>query len=382
MAEPVRRMEGWTQVSFGDVVRKVSDRVDPKTAGLKRYVAGEHMDSDDLRIRRWGVIGDDYLGPAFHMRFKPGQVLYGSRRTYLRKVAVPGFEGITANTTFVLESKDPTVLLPELLPFIMQSASFHEHSIKQSKGSVNPYVNFSDLAWYEFALPPLEEQHRLAEALLAVGRADEALHDLRERGYRAWKSISFQELGPRAGRGEPLSRHYEITSGQVDPSKTRYRDLPLVAPDHIQSDLGELKGVTSAGEQGAVSGKYEYPAGAVLYSKIRPELRKAALAPFRGLCSADIYPLLVESTVRAKYLLEILLSEPFVQFAVSGSRRSAIPKINRSHLSSFEFALPGLREQDAYLATVGPLRESMAGIDRRRANLSRTKTALLSGELK
>ncbi|MCB0201150.1 MAG: restriction endonuclease subunit S [Anaerolineae bacterium] len=164
----------WPRVRFGDVVRQVKDKVDPKSSGLKRYIAGEHMDTDDLRIRRWGEIGDDYLGPAFHMRFKPGQVLYGSRRTYLRKVAVPDFEGITANTTFVLESKDPKVLLPELLPFIMQTERFNDHSVKQSKGSVNPYVNFSDLAWYEFALPPLEEQRRIAEVLEAIENTIEA----------------------------------------------------------------------------------------------------------------------------------------------------------------------------------------------------------------
>ena len=104
--------DGWTRVKFGDVVRKVSDRVDPETSGIERYVAGEHMDTDDLRLRRWGEVGDGYLGPAFHMCFKPGQVLYGSRRTYLRKVTVADFVGICANTTFVLEpsSKD---LLPE-----------------------------------------------------------------------------------------------------------------------------------------------------------------------------------------------------------------------------------------------------------------------------
>jgi type I restriction enzyme S subunit len=136
------------------------------------------MNTDDLRIRRWGTIDDGYLGPAFHMRFKPGQVLYGSRRTYLRKVAVPDFAGICANTTFVLEAKDPAVLLPELLPFLMQTEAFSEHSIKQSKGSVNPYVNFSDLAWYEFALPPLEEQRRIAAVLMAIDSAVEAIHDL------------------------------------------------------------------------------------------------------------------------------------------------------------------------------------------------------------
>src|SRR5262245_23162126 len=114
MASSVKRVlmseakasNGWTRVTFGDVVRQVRDRVDPDKAGLQRYVAGEHMDTDDLRIRRWGLIGDGYLGPAFHMRFKPGQVLYGSRRTYLRKVAVAEFHGVTANTTFVMEPKD------------------------------------------------------------------------------------------------------------------------------------------------------------------------------------------------------------------------------------------------------------------------------------
>lgn len=132
-------------VKFGDVVRQVKDKVDPQTAGLERFVAGEHMDTDNLHIRRWGDVGAGYLGPAFHMRFKPGQVLYGSRRTYLRKVAIAEFEGITANTTYVIESKDPEVLLPDFLPFIMQTDSFNEHSIKQSKGSVNPYINFSDV---------------------------------------------------------------------------------------------------------------------------------------------------------------------------------------------------------------------------------------------
>lgn len=183
--------DGWTRVKFGDVVRKVSDRVDPDTAGVERYVAGEHMDSDDLKIRRWGEIGDGYLGPAFHMRFKPGQVLYGSRRTYLRKVAHADFEGICANTTFVLEpsSKD---LLPEFLPIVMSAEAFHEHSIKQSKGSVNPYINFSDLTWYEFALPPIDEQQRIAYLLRSVDVAIDAYMRV-EKSADSWITSYFNE---------------------------------------------------------------------------------------------------------------------------------------------------------------------------------------------
>ena len=151
-------------MSYGDVVRQGKESADPEASGLARYVAGEHMDTDDLRIRRWGTIGDGYLGPAFHRRFEAGQVLYGSRRTYLRKVAVPDFAGICANTTFVCEPADGRIL-PEFLPFVMQTDAFHRHSIARSKGSVNPYINWRDIASFSFRLPPVQEQRRVVALL-------------------------------------------------------------------------------------------------------------------------------------------------------------------------------------------------------------------------
>jgi len=82
----------WRRVFLGNVATASKEKVDPTDGSIDRYVAGEHMDSDDLKIHRWGDIGDVELGPAFHRRFRPGQVLYGSRRTYLRKVAVADFD--------------------------------------------------------------------------------------------------------------------------------------------------------------------------------------------------------------------------------------------------------------------------------------------------
>jgi type I restriction enzyme, S subunit len=162
----------WPRVEFGDVVRKLNKKVDPETSGLERYIAGEHMDTDNLKVSRWGTIGDGYLGPAFTSHFLPGQVLYGSRRTYLRKVAVPDFEGICANTTFVLESSSPE-LLQEFLPHVMSTESFHAFSISKSKGSVNPYINYSDLVDYEFVLPPVEKQHGMVKVISLM---DEVIH--------------------------------------------------------------------------------------------------------------------------------------------------------------------------------------------------------------
>lgn len=232
-----RPKAGWTTVAFGDVVRQVKDKVDPEASGLERYVAGEHMDTDDLRIRRWGEIGDGYLGPAFHMRFKPGQVLYGSRRTYLRKVAVADFEGITANTTYVLESANPDVLLPELLPFIMQTEAFNQHSVRESKGSVNPYVNFSDLAWFEFALPPIEEQRKVAGLLVAIDAHAESLRDLHGHTGRVRRADLVKFFtDPRLPR-KRLDQVAKIIAGST-PSRSR---SDYWNGDHLWASAKDLK---------------------------------------------------------------------------------------------------------------------------------------------
>ncbi|MGO6690722.1 restriction endonuclease subunit S [Rhizobium johnstonii] len=200
---------GWTRVAFGDVVRKINDKVDPWDSGLERYVAGEHMDTDDLRIRRWGLIGDDYLGPAFHMRFKPGHVLYGSRRTYLRKVALVDFEGITANTTFVLETKDAGRLMPELLPFLMQTEAFHSYSIKHSKGSVNPYINFSDLEAFEFLLPPIQEQARFVKVLSAQRLLLEQLQTASAAANTLKRAMLLSTFRPNGGTWDTFPPHWK-----------------------------------------------------------------------------------------------------------------------------------------------------------------------------
>lgn len=165
-------------VKFGDIVRDVKINVDRANNPYEHYVAGDHMDSEDLTIHRYGNFETDDVGPAFTRIFKPGQILYGSRRTYLKKVAVADFEGICANTTFVLESKDYSLFDNRLLPFIMLSDAFTRWSIAHSKGSTNPYVLFSDLADYEFDLPPIAEQKVLADKLWAAYRLKESYKKL------------------------------------------------------------------------------------------------------------------------------------------------------------------------------------------------------------
>ncbi|NRB53344.1 MAG: restriction endonuclease subunit S [Saprospiraceae bacterium] len=157
----------WKPVRFGEVAIQQKQSVDRDTTNITRYIKGEHMKSEDLHLRNWGDLTDEYLGPAFVRRFEIGDILYGSRRTYLKKVAIAHFEGITSNTTFVIKANEE-VIDKNLLPFIMLSEGFTQHSIRNSKGSVNPYINWKDLAKYEFLLPPKDQQAQLAELLWAM----------------------------------------------------------------------------------------------------------------------------------------------------------------------------------------------------------------------
>lgn len=167
MEELSLNKSSWKRVKFGDVAIQQKGKVDRENTDLTNYIKGEHMGSEDLHIRKWGNLTDEYLGPAFIRRFEKGDILYGSRRTYLRKVAIADFDGITSNTTFVIKANESKID-KRLLPFIMMSEGFTENSILNSKGSVNPYVNWKDLAKYEFLLPPKDQQARLGELLWAA----------------------------------------------------------------------------------------------------------------------------------------------------------------------------------------------------------------------
>jgi len=84
----------------------------------------------------------------------------------------------------------------------------------------------------------------------------------------------------------------------------------------------------------------------VLYSKIRPYLMKVARPDFNGICSADIYPLSPQTgKITKDYLYYLLLSKNFTQYAIKGSARAGMPKVNREHLFEYKLRISTIREQ-------------------------------------
>jgi type I restriction enzyme, S subunit len=167
---PLFDRTGWKRVRFGDVVENLNETV-RTPAVIDRFIGMEHLEPGSLHIREWGDVAD---GTTFTRRCRPGQVLFGKRRAYQRKVAVAEFDALVSGDIYVLAPKDTKCLLPELLPFLCLSERFFQHAVGTSAGSLSPRTNWSSLASFEFDLPPLDQQRRIAEILWAVDESNEA----------------------------------------------------------------------------------------------------------------------------------------------------------------------------------------------------------------
>jgi type I restriction enzyme S subunit len=220
----------WMKVQFGDVVQKVSNKIDPETYHSEIVIQGGHINKRDFHIREYENKNElGYLGPAFHMGFKKHQILYVSRNPHLMKVGYPHFDGICANTTFIMETKDESVLRNDLIPFIMHSDTFIEQSVANVRGGVNPYVNFSDLACIEFLLPPKDQQTQLAKLLWAMEEVIEKESVLSDKLKSLFDSFSKKYFKEDVTEYLPLSECSEVIMGQSPPGDS-YNKLGKGAP--------------------------------------------------------------------------------------------------------------------------------------------------------
>ena len=138
----------------------------------------------------------------------------------------------------------------------------------------------------------------------------------------------------------------DIAEGQVSPLVEPYLSMVLIAPNHIEKETGKIIELETSFDQGAVSGKYFCKKSSVIYSKIRPSLKKACIVNIDTLCSADMYPIKVKChNSFNSYFLYLLISDGYSDYMINRSNRVAMPKVNREDFSECLFILPPLPTQ-------------------------------------
>ncbi len=166
------------------------------------------------------------------------------------------------------------------------------------------------------------------------------------RGEREMKDSGVEWIGeiPVDWTIQRFARVAEVKSNLVSPDN--YLEYPQISPENIEKDSGKLLlPCKTVGEVGIVSGNHLFYKGQILYSKIRPKLNKVCIAPFDGLCSADMYP--IETNNDTRYIMYCILSNGFLQqVSMITENRVKMPKINQTELSKLLVAIPNyLAEQ-------------------------------------
>lgn len=131
----------------------------PLENGLTRFVGLENIEPENFSLQGFGNIAD---GTTFTKRFSRGDVLFGKRRAYLKKVAVADFDGICSSDILVFRAIKEKIL-PELLPYYVSSDAFMNHAVSTSAGSLSPRTKWRDLAGFQLSLPDVKTQEKMAD---------------------------------------------------------------------------------------------------------------------------------------------------------------------------------------------------------------------------
>ncbi|MBU0490061.1 MAG: restriction endonuclease subunit S [Bacteroidetes bacterium] len=288
-------------------------------------------------------------------------------------------------------------LMPEYLFHYFQTKTYWDLINAGVAGAAQGGFNATKLSNLQTPIPPLPEQRRIVAILdqtfaaiaKAKANAEQNLKNAKEL-FESYLQGVFEARG-KGWEEKTLGDVCEISSKLIDPKKSEFQDFVHIGAGNIEAQKGTLVNLKTAREENLISGKFLFDESMVLYSKIRPYLMKVVNCSFKGLCSADIYPLHpIRGVILKEYLFRLLLTKDFTDYAILGSQRAGMPKVNREYLFAYRFTLPSFSKQQSIVRQLDALSAETKKLEaiyqKKIHNLEELKKSVLqkafSGELK
>ena len=255
--------------------------------------------------------------------------------------------------------------MSEYLYYLLHSFDIKKGFYGMGSG-VRQGLNYDEVKMLKLPLPPLNEESAIAAYLdTQCAKIDEIIAQAKAsiEDYKQWKASIIYEavtkgLDPNVemkDSGIPcvdkVPKHWTVTRfGKIAAVKSNlvnpkdYQSYKQISPENIEKGSGVLLDCVTVEESGVISGNHLFYKGQILYSKIRPTLNKVIIAPFDGLCSADMYP--IDTDHCSRFILYLMLSAYFnEQVALVTGNRVKMPKINQNELSQIMVAIPSDTEE-------------------------------------
>ncbi len=368
---------------FDEIAINSTEKKKPVAEDKYTYIGLEHLDSGCLKVTRFGA---DIAPKGDKLIMKKGDVLFGKRRAYQKKVAIAPFDGIFSAHGMVLRPKEE-VIDKDFFPMFISSDYFLDAAIKISVGSLSPTINWRDLKNLEFDLPSLEEQHKIAKVLWSIHDTLEAYKKLLQKTDELVKSQFIEMFGdptfnPKGWNVRKLSEIGDyfigltyspkdvsesgmvvLRSGNIQNAKLDFNDIIRVKTEVREQLIVRENDILMCSRNGS----------ATLVGKVAmiPELlEKMTFGAFMTIIRSHYYD----------YLFTYFQLDAF-RAQISSSKTATINQITKAMLDEVVIPVPPIVLQKQFAAFVHQSDKSKSELEQAIAELDATYKKIISDNL-
>lgn len=263
---------------------------------------------------------------------------------------------------------------PKYVALVVQNQKFVDKVIDQNPtGAAQTRFHEDKFLQLQIPLPPLKVQNEIVEKIEMQKQIIEGAVKI-ESGFSVDQFID-------TNYGEEFIEKLAQVDGSPVKDLSKLMSETYVGGENIESGSGRLLNLQTVQEAGIIGPSYKFVKGHVVYSKVRPNLKKCFLAEFDGVCSSDIYPLKInEKLVLPRYFVLILLSKFFAKKTESfQDGRSGMPKINQDQLAQIKIPLPPLETQCKIVENLDKQMQALEGVRLLKSETEKRIEEILAG---
>lgn len=336
---------------FTDIAINSTEKKKPTDADKDTYIGLEHLDSGTLTVSRWG---SDVAPIGEKLIMKKGDVLFGKRRAYQKKVGIAPFDGIFSAHGMVLRPREE-VITKEYFPLFISSDYFLDEAIRISVGSLSPTVNWKDLKDLEFIIPTLDEQKRITPLIWAAIETKNAYKEQFIATDSLVKSQFIEMFGDPINneRGWKYEKFPDVTTivlgSTPKTSNPAYwdGDIKWISPAEMTDNsfyiYDTVKHITEEGVKSA--GLKSFPAGTVLFSTRAP-IGKTAIAGCEMYCNQGFKNFICGPELNPVYLFYLLrMKKDYFDSLGSGT---TFRELSRRAIEQMSISVPPMNLQNQF----------------------------------
>ena len=373
---------------FDQIAINSTEKKKPVEEDRFTYLGLEHLDSGSLKVTRYGSevapIGEKLI-------MRKGDVLFGKRRAYQKKVAIAPFDGIFSAHGMVLRPKED-VIDKDFFPLFISSDYFLDAAIKISVGSLSPTINWRDLKELEFELPDLDTQRRLAAVLWAMNETMDSYKELIAATDELVKSQFMEQFKDLIEQPEACSKIEDVCTVFADGDWIESKDqsdegIRLIQTGNIGNaqylDKGERARFITEDTFERLNCT-EVKANDILISRLPDPVGRACIIPGGlGKCitAVDCTIVRLESRVIPEYFIAYTLSPFYMMQVAARETGSTRKRISRKNLGKLTIPVPAIEAQERFAAMVRQSDKSKFEMEQALSELTATYKRIITENL-